>query len=63
MASIQTPSTGTANVTTEPVTAVTQDVGACDIQPDLENLLVNVLAMEQIPGASDTCFQKHGQEV
>ena len=63
MASIQTPSTGTANVTTEPVTAVTQDVGACDIQPDLENLLVNVLAMEEIPGASDTYFQEHGQEV
>lgn len=63
MASIQTPSTGTANVTTEPVTAVTQDVGVCHIQPGLENLLVNVHAIEEIPGASDTSFQKHGQEV
>ena len=61
MASIQTPSTGTANVTTEPVTAVTQDVGACDIQPDLENLLVNVLVMEEIPGASDTSFRNTGR--
>ena len=62
MASVQTPSARTANVTTDPLTAVAQDVGACDIQPDLESSRSMYLSWKKY-GASDDYFQEHEQEV